>query len=283
MSAARGKRWWGLLGLTAAISASGPNQPLLKEGLSFSSVPFRPGEHLVYEVNWKPLFFAPAFKAGELSMDIEKSRYLQKDAFKISAWAISNGALPRVAGLEVRNYFESIIDKSNFRSYRMLKRTRQGNRKRDVEVMFDYSTGQVRVRETDVGAEPPEELRNEVLSGIPGPLTDILSVFYVARLRDMTVGDQYLIYLSDNGKHRAVQVYVERKEKVRTGLGQFNTVKITTQGGLFSGGGDFRVWYSQDGLRLPVKFEADVRFGKVYGQIIQLQTEGLSRGLIRTS
>lgn len=269
-----------LLGL--ASQAGERIEPLLRDGVAYS-VPFAAGERLVYEVNWKPFFFIPAFKAGELSLQVEQSRYQQKDAYKLSAWALSSGALPGIAGLSIRNYFESIIDRENFRSYRLFKQTRQGERKRDMEILFDYKLDRTRLYEVDAAVEPPQEIRDETIPGIPGPLNDVLSVFYVARLRDISVGDRYLIYLSDNGKHEQVQVRVERKEKVHTPIGQFDALKITTVGGLFKGGGDFRIWYSEDDWRVPVKFEADVRFGKVYGQLIRMQTQGISRGRIRTS
>jgi len=52
-------------------------------------------------------------------------------------------------------------------------------------------------------------------------------------------------------------------------------------GGLFRNGGDLRVWYSTDPLRFPVKFEADVKFGKVYGKVIGLDTPTETRNVIR--
>lgn len=271
---------WGVSQHSSAAESA--LEPLLREGLTYS-IPFQPGETLVYEVNWKPVFFFPAFKVGELNLDVKKSTYREKEAFKISALAVSNGALSRVAGLDVRDYFESIIDGESFRSYRVLKQTREGDRKRDVEILFNYNLDQTHVLETDVGLNPPKKIRDEIISGIPGPLTDILSVFYVARLRNLEVGDNYVIYLSDNGKHEKVQVKVQKKEKIGTPIGRFETLKITTVGGLFREGGDFRIWYSQDNLRVPVRFEADVNFGKVYGHLLQMQTEGMVRGRVKTS
>ncbi len=246
------------------------------------SVPFREGEKLVYEVNWKPLFLIPAFKAGELSLNLTNSQYRKTPTYTISARAVSDGLLSSIAGLQVRDYFESIIDRDDFRSYRFLKQTREGSRKRDVEVLFNYSGDYLLVRETDVAKNPPQELRNEKVEGLLGPLTDILSVFYVARVRDMAPGEEYFIYLSDDGKSRKVVTTVDKNETVHTNLGNFKAIKLSTKGGLFKNGGGFRIWYSQDEFRIPVKFEADVSFGKVYGELIQMEAGSVSRGLIRT-
>ncbi len=42
------------------------------------SVPFQEGEKLRYEVNWKPLFLTPAFRAGELIFSIHQSEYKKR-------------------------------------------------------------------------------------------------------------------------------------------------------------------------------------------------------------
>ncbi|MFB3142869.1 MAG: DUF3108 domain-containing protein, partial [Acidobacteriota bacterium] len=57
------------------------------------SVPFQEGEKLRYEVNWKPLFFTPAFRAGELTFSIQQSEYKERPTYTISASAFSEGLL----------------------------------------------------------------------------------------------------------------------------------------------------------------------------------------------
>ncbi len=246
-----------------------------------SDVPFQQGEEVRYEINWKPLFLLPSFKAGEVRLTIEKTTYAGRDAYKISAWAASDGLLKSVAGLDVKDYFESTIDGGSFRSQRFFQQTRENSRQRDLEVTMDYSTGQARVKEFDVSVDPPRQLRDEVRGDIPAAVADTLSIFYAVRLRKVKPGDEYRVHLSDNGKIQTVDLAVVAKERVQTGLGRFETVLITTKGGVFSQGGDFRIWYTRDDLRLPVKFEADVKFGKVYGQLIQLTTPRLVKSRVR--
>lgn len=264
------------------LYSQSPPRPLLGE-LRDVSVPFRSGEELRFEVNWKPVFLLPAFKAGELTLRIERSEYGEKPTYTITATAVSDGLLSSIAGLEVRDYFESTVDRGDFRSYRVLKQTRQGRRKRDLEVIFDYQNNRMRVREVDLAQAPPKVIRNEVIPNLNGPVADVVSVFYVTRLEPMAPPDEFLLHLSDEGKTRAIPVKVERLERLRTDLGRFNTVRLYAGEGVFGGGGNFRIWYSRDELRIPVRFEANVRFGKVYGQIIQMDTGSYSRGLIRVN
>ena len=244
------------------------------------SVPFQEGEKLRYEVNWRPLFLTPAFKAGELTFSIHLSEYKNRPTYTIAASAFSEGLLSSIAGVKVRDYFESIIDRKTFRSYRLFRQVRQNKRTRDLEVVFDYDGNAILVHETNLAMDPPEEVHKKI-DGIPGPIADVLSVFYVARLHPLEPGQEYQVHLSERGEAKQIRLQVQTREKVQTDIGEFNSVRVSTVGGLFRNGGDFRIWYSTGPLRFPVQFEADVKFGKVYGKLIGLETQQESRSVIR--
>ncbi len=282
------KRWLvaGILGLLSVSTAIGPPQDdqgfadLLPKDATFTP-PFENGEELRYEIYWKPVFFVPSLRAGEVRLRLDHSSLDGVDTFKIRGWATSDGALTSFTGLKVENYYESEIDRSNFRSYRILQKFRQGKRQRDLQLVFDYSKKQTRVKETDVRSDPPRVLRNGAKPGIPGPAIDVLSVFYVARLRTMKPGDRFIFYLNEKGSFRKVRVVAEGTETVETPIGKFPSIKISTTGGLFRQGGDLRIWYSKDNLRIPTKFEADLKLGKVYGQLIRVATPRMTKSIIR--
>ncbi len=256
--------------------------PLLGNDVELKA-PFSKGETLVYEVNWKPLFFIPAFKAGEIRLTVDDSSYDGRDTYRIQAWAVSDGALARIAGMVVRNYYEAEIDQKEFRSYRSFQQIRQGQRQRDMELHLDYARDRVTYRETDPSTNPPRLLRSTTKTGIPSGATDIISVFYVARLRVLPVGRTFHLHLTSRGDFEEIRVTAEGEERVSTPAGRFHSVKVTTVGGLFQEGGDLRVWVSRDHLRIPVKFESTVNFGRVYGRLIRLESPQMSRGVIRVA
>jgi len=245
------------------------------------SVPFSDQERASYEINWKPLFLVPAFRAGELIFSVRPSEFEGKPSYTITASTRSEGLLSSVAGLEVRDQFESIIDRTNFRSYRLFTRVRRTNKNRDVEVRYLYDQGNLSFQETNLDLSPPKVIRQETIPGIPTSVADILSVFYSLRLRPMKPGEEYWVDLGNGTKVTRVQVKVLKEEDITTPLGTFEAVELSTVGGLFSNGGDLRVWYSTDETRIPVQFEADAKFGSVYGQIVGLDTPKMSRSVIR--
>ena len=271
----------GSLMIPPSSRASEQQTRALLENPKDYSVPFREGERLRYEINWQPLFLMPAFKVGELALSIRASQFKDRPVYTISAAASSDGLLSSMVGLEIRDHIESTIDHETFQSYRILRQTRRNERKRDLEVLFDYQKDVIFLRELNTEVEPPLEIRNEEIQGIPGPVADILSIFYVTRLRPLRPGDSYLIHLNDRGKIKPVTILVQKRERITTDIGSFDSVKITTVGGLFSNGGDFQIWYSTDRQRLPVKFEADVKFGKIYGKVIGLETPQMTKSVIQ--
>lgn len=239
---------------------------------------FPQGETLVYEVRWDPpawLFFLPTISAGEMTLTFQNHTDIAgQPAFKISARAISSGFLPKLTGVEVDDSFESIVDAREFCSCKMTKKLREGKRHRDIFLTFDRESGKGHYLAFDVGKSPPVELKNEEVKELPACVQDILSAIYLTRLQNLKLGQKYPMVVSDNGVVKQVQVNVQKKEPVDAIAGQFPALKVETIsvfGGLFKGGGTFLVWLSDDDRKLPVKFEAKVKLGKIFGTIKEVR------------
>lgn len=267
--------------LSALSEPADPTQSLL-EGIAGQPAPFEAGEKLVYEVNWKPLIIIPAFKAGEITISIETSMREGIDTYKLRGWAVSGGALARIAGMEIRNYYESEIDRKEYRSYGILQQTRESSKERDLNLVFDYARDVTLVDEVDPAVNPPRQVKSLRKAGIPGPVVDVLSVFYVTRILPIDRGDDYFFDLNTRGDFERVALHGDEVETVSTEVGKFKARRLTTVGGLFSGGGDFRLWLAAAPSRIPVKFEADVKLGKVYGKLIRMESPRITRSRIRT-
>jgi len=268
------------LTLSPAVLSGNEIKPFLTS-LGVADPPFSAGETLLYEVNWKPMFLLPAFKAGEIELQIGESEFNGVDTFRIVGKVYSEGALTRITGLTVNNRFESFIDRSNLRSYQITQIIRQGKRKRDLRLRFDYEKNRTVILETDPSFNPPRVLRNLVKPEIPAPVADVLSVFYIARCRTLNEGERFYLHLNENGNLKRVDVVAGSRELIRTPVGEFPSIKLTTSSGIFKGGGELRIWYSTDSLRIPTRFEADVRLGKVHGELIRMDSPTLTRGILR--
>ena len=247
-------------------------------------MPFPAGERLRYDIYWKPpkilQWIIGDVVAGEVLIQVQESEYQGRETLTIHAKATTKGFVRR-RFLEVDDEFESVIDRTDFRTYRFKKVIREGKKSRkDILVKFDYDQHQVEVEKIDLRKDPPQR-DTKVFQGIAGPITDVLSVFYVARLRELSPGQRYRIQLADEKKPEEVVVEVLRREKIKTRLDVFESVRISTVGGFFNQGGNFLIWYSTNSHRFPVRFQADAKIGKVYGELVGIDSGRTSRGVIR--
>jgi len=237
-----------------------------------------PGETLVYEIRWDPpawMFFLPTISAGELTIQFQHGARLDgKAVHRIAARAVSSGFFPKLTGVTVDDSFESIVDPRGFCSLKMTKKLREGKRLRDIVLTFDAERGTGHYLAYDAAKTPPAQLKDEEVKDVPACVQDILSGIYVTRLQELSSGNKFPLVLSDDGAVKQVEVRVKERETVEAIAGRFSAFKLETVsvfGGLFKGGGTFLVWFSDDAHRVPVKFEAKVKVGRVFGTVKQIK------------
>ncbi|MCH2695094.1 MAG: DUF3108 domain-containing protein [Acidobacteriia bacterium] len=243
------------------------------------------GETLVYEVRWNPpfwMFFLPTISAGEMMLKFHNSiDYKGEKAFRITAEAVSSGFLPKLTGFTVKNYYESLVNTERFCSTRFTeiareeKTTRPGRRKRyrNKILTIDYKKRVGNYLTYDATQNPPKELKNKNFEEFPVCVQDFLSAVYQTRLKEIKVGDTYLINISNNGIIKKVKIRAMKKETVIALAGTYSTIKIKSSSvrGLFKGGGSLVVWITDDNRKMPVKYEAKAWLGKVFGTIMKIE------------
>jgi Protein of unknown function (DUF3108) len=232
------------------------------------------GEKLVYQVQWDPpswAFFLPPVTAGELTFQVQPLSAVEgQQVRRITVDAISSGLFLKIAGISVRDHFESLIDPKEFCSVKMTKVLHEGKRQREVYLTFDNGTGSGRYLAFDVSKEPRVTLKDQQLQGLPHCVQDVISAIYLTRLHDLVVGVEFPLSVCDDGLVKEVKLRVTKKEPVEAEAGKYTALRVETFlvfGGLFRQGGTLVVWVSDDAKKVPVRFEARVKFGKVYGSI----------------
>lgn len=249
------------------------------EAAQRNELPFEVGETLTYEIKWHAprwLVIIPGtYDIGHITAKVEgKVNYQANPAYKFTLRVKSSGTLPKLtSGFRVDDYFESLLDARDFCSYRITKRIEEGRKRKQVNVTFDRTEQTLHIRELDMTKDPPEEKRNERIS-MPSCVLDIISVFYALRLKDIDIGQTYRLTVGDEGKVREVQLKVLKREEIRIPDGPTSSLKtqaLGVFGGLFRAKGDFFLWLSDDEKRVPLKFEARVKYGRVYGYLKSME------------
>ena len=238
------------------------------------------GETLAYEVRWEPppwMFFIPAIMAGDITFHSDE--HVVHGAMptqRFTATAVTSGFFPSLTGISVNDSFESVVDIEKFCSLQMTKKLREGKRQRDIFLTFDSRSRKSHYEAFDVSKTPKIQLKNEELNDVPECVQDILSAIYFVRLQELKPELQLPITIGDDGRIKEIQIKVLKAESVDI-LGRKNAaLKLEANsvfGGLFKEKGTFSVWVSDDAYKVPLKFEAKIKLGKVSGSLKQVKHE----------
>jgi len=238
--------------------------------------PFAIGERLLFEIEWDPpwyLFFLPTMDAGEIDLQLEgEARYNDKKALKIVFKAHSSGLLAKLAGIKIEDDFIFHAEPETFCSLKSSKRIREGKRKRQIDVEYFRNKHQLHIRELDESVDPPKVKKDAVKDDIPPCVYSPLSAIYLLRMSPLQAKDVRTFVIGYDDRLKEVESRVERQEKIKTPVGEFDAWQIRTtalMGGLFKEGGQFRIWLSADEGKLPLQFEVKVKLGKVLGKLKQ--------------
>ncbi len=142
------------------------------------------------------------------------------------------------------------------RNYRV--KIREGNHRRNKEVVFDNTRHRASFTDHLSGEKKEIEIRDNTF--------DPLSSFYYVRTLNAKVGKSVYVDILDNKKLWNVEVQVLRKERISTGLGDFDTIVIRPllkSEGIFNKRGDMYIWLTDDGKHVPVKMQTKVAVGRV--------------------
>jgi hypothetical protein len=201
---------------------------------------FNEGETLDYNVAWLRI------TGGTARMTIAP----QEDRYRITSVARSSSGFSRI--FKVHDQIETQVARDDFSTLKYTKRLdEQGDQSLEVTTV-----------ENGVATRMKRKIRK---TDVPDPVYDPISVIYLFRTFDLTVGKTYELSVIADGRLYNVHGRVVRREVVTTPAGKFNTVMVEPR---MEAGGIEReeklyIWYSDDPRRLPVRIKTDVKFGSV--------------------
>jgi hypothetical protein len=147
--------------------------------------------------------------------------------------------------------------------YRM--KIREGSHRRDKEIIFDQKA---------LKAEYIDHLGGEKATfDILQNTYDFYSGFYYLRTLKLEVGKPVFINILDSKRMWNVEVQVLKKEKLKTILGEVNTIQIrplVKSEGIFERKGVIDIWLTDDERRIPVKMKTKVKIGSITATLVKV-------------
>lgn len=212
---------------------------------------FKVGEKLVFSIGWEFI------DAGTATLSVEEITLVEnKPSFKITAVTHSNTFFSTM--YKVRDRLESYVDVDGIFPHRYVKRANEGGYQRNFEVHFDQLSQKAAIDDRDSG--------NSVIK-IPQYLQDIISAFYYVRTQTMVEGQDIRLNVFDNGRYRAVNIKVVKRERISVEAGEFDCILVQTPIGPFNNRSDLNIWLTDDQRKIPVLMKSKIIIGSVRAEL----------------
>lgn len=271
-----------------------PNLPLAQLQREFKTLPFKPGEKLVYEVKFTR--FPIAAKVGEITfeyfgeaeppnnqeasaepffkgLNIEFQPQPTERYFRLRASAISKGILIALFGIDVNNRYETLVNRQDFTARLHFREVQEGKKQQAQGAVFDVDAASVSYKFTDL--TKPDAVPKVKTLPRPDGMLDLLSAFYFVRLQKLKENELLRFPVSDEGDNYTFNIVVGKKEKLKTDCGKLNTFRIEPKlfgpGQIFSRQGEMTMWLTADKAHVPVKLIAKTSSGTVSARLLNFK------------
>ena len=213
----------------------------------------QPGEEFTYSVRW-----AVIPSAGQIRISAAQQVVDGTPKLSITTETGTRGLARGLIAFDARS--ESIFDVPTGRLVSLRESTVARAKRVDYTVDFDYDSG--RALFSGKGGDTARSV--DLPDGDPA---DLITTLMKTRLWDLQVGDARDVLVSFRDDFYLLTVHALHQERVRTPLGEFDTIVIEPRmeksppKGLFKRGAQIKVWVSRDAARLPVRFQVAVKVG----------------------
>ncbi|SIO38234.1 DUF3108 domain-containing protein [Fibrobacter sp. UWB11] len=109
---------------------------------------------------------------------------------------------------------------------------------------------------------------------IEGLEHSIMSAFYLVRTLPLKEGSTSRFAAVSGEKRYELKVVIHKREKIKTDLGEFNTVKVEPVldgDGIFKSSGRIFIWFTDDDRRLPVLMQCEIKLGSIKAELTKVE------------
>lgn len=174
-----------------------------------------------------------------------------QNRYRFSSLATSNAFFSTI--FKVRDEIESVVEGDSLSTLQYHKALQERSKYKEELTVVD-PTRNIAVRKGKQVA-------------ITRPIYDPLSIIFLLRTLDLSVGKKYSFNILADGKVYPVEAVSLRSEMVTTEAGTFRTVLVEPK---MAKGGIFRdensrllIWFSEDERHIPVRIRSDIPAGSI--------------------
>ena len=242
---------------------------------NYGVLPFPEGEKLIFEIKISrfPIYATLGnitFEFLGLSKDhaIRGSSIEYKPAeddalMVLRAEAVSNGVLASLFGFDVRDRYETLVNRADFSARLSFKEEMEGKKHLAKTTLFSLPDETVRYNVVDF-TKPQAPLRTKELP-LKARMQSLLSAIYFLRLQPLADGDLLCFPVSEDEENHEFEIAVRGREAIELDQTRLATIKVEPRlfgpGRFFSRDGEMQMWLADDERRTPVRLVAKMGAG----------------------
>lgn len=237
------RSWWGI-GLFFFLLWWG-----YISGSSETSLPFAPGEKLLYDVKWLGIV------GGKASIEVKELKdYQKKEVYQIYSRIRTVGPLSLI--LKVKDEIISLLDREKICSLRTEVHLREGRYRSDRVITYDQ--------------EKHKAFSGKKEFNIPPRVQDPFTSLFYLRTQTLTPGTKISIPVHTSGKNYTVEVKIQRKERIRIYDKRYKailvepvikSVKLGTKA--MEKMKYLKIWLTDDEKKIPLLIKTKVALGSL--------------------
>lgn len=170
---------------------------------------------------------------------------------------------------------ETYMDYETMLPYNMSIHVKETKQLREVRSYFDWKKMTAKFWEKKITKKSGVEEKNLEWKIEPYSQNIFSAAFYL-RTFQLEPGKTIEFRVSDNEKNMVVKGHVLRREKLKTELGELNTIVIKPEvaiGGIFQPMGDVFFWLTDDDRKFIVRIESKIKIGTITASISEIKKE----------
>jgi hypothetical protein len=251
---------------TAESLSSSSSAPLPKwKTLPEVQKPWMKGERLEYELSWGFI------TAGYATLEVKprkdgKTEFLtfataNKTVNKFYPVHDTVYTLVRNKGL-MTDVFRKSLHEGTFHNKSLIRFNRDGKKAVLSDTVFKDPVNHYVKRSADTSVT------------IEGLEHSIMSAFYLVRTLPLKEGSTSRFSAVSGEKRYELKVVIHKREKIKTDLGEFNTVKVEPVldgDGIFKSSGRIFIWFTDDDRRLPVLMQCEIKLGSIKAELTKVE------------
>ncbi len=235
--------------------AGEPNLPVVE-------APWMKGERLEFNLSWGPITAGTATLEVKQAPDGKTEFYTMahdKGTFK-RIYPVADTIYTRVRnkGL-MTEVFRKTLHEGSYHNKSVIRFDRKGEKAWLSDTVFTDPVKRTVKRSADT------------VVAIKGMEHSIMSAFYLVRTMPLTVGETSKFSAVSGKKRYELKVITHGREKMKTVLGEVNTVKVEPVmdgDGIFVSKGRIFIWLTDDERRIPVLMECEIALGSIKAKLI---------------